>query len=101
VALKGKKPKCPAYPKQIITIGDALRTKRLEIRLRQIDVARIIGCDPLTIVNWETNRCQPRKSWIANVVHFLGSSMIRKGDSLALELVGTQVAATGAKSPRH
>jgi ribosome-binding protein aMBF1 (putative translation factor) len=42
VWLKGKKPKDTAYPKAVKTIGDAIRKRRLELGLRQKDVAKMI-----------------------------------------------------------
>jgi DNA-binding transcriptional regulator YiaG len=34
-------------------VNEAIRKRRLELELRQIDVATIIGCDEATVVNWE------------------------------------------------
>ena len=39
----------PATPK---TMGEEIRKRRLDLNLRQIDAARIIGCDEMTVVNW-------------------------------------------------
>src|SRR5258706_6878689 len=47
--------KMTGYPTSPKTIGEMIRKRRLDLKLRQIDVARQIGCDQLTIVNWERN----------------------------------------------
>ena len=41
---------CPASPK---TVGEMIRKRRLDLGLRQKDVAEIIGCDTMTVLNWE------------------------------------------------
>jgi DNA-binding transcriptional regulator YiaG len=53
VRLNRKKPKDKAYPKKVTTIGDAIRKRRLELRLRQKDLAKIIGYDKTGVLNWE------------------------------------------------
>jgi DNA-binding XRE family transcriptional regulator len=70
--LQSKKPKDRAYPKEIVSVGDAIRTRRLDLKLRQKDVAEMIGCDEMSVVNWEKNHTQPRINHMAGVVKFLG-----------------------------
>ena len=76
VRLKGKKPKDKAYPKEVVSIGDAIRVRRLDLKLRQIDVAKIIGCDEMSIVNWEKGHTSPRSTHMPGVVKFLGFNLI-------------------------
>lgn len=59
----------PATPK---TIGEMIRKRRLDSGLRQIDVARIIGCDEMSVVNWEKGHTTPRVNRMAGVAKFLG-----------------------------
>src|SRR4029077_11783511 len=59
VRLNGKKPKDKAYPKKVTTIGDAIRKRRLELRLRQKDLAKIIGYDKTNVLNWEKGHTRP------------------------------------------
>jgi len=59
VRLNGKKPKDKAYPKKVTTIGDAIRKRRLELRLRQKDLAKIIGYDKTSVLNWEKGHTRP------------------------------------------
>jgi len=39
-----------------ISIGDNIRKKRMELKLLQKDVARILGVTEDSITNWEKNR---------------------------------------------
>ncbi len=71
VRLQGKKPRDKAYPKKVKTIGDAVRKRRLDLSLLQKDVAKIIGCDKLTVVNWEKGHTSPSINKMAGVESFL------------------------------
>jgi DNA-binding XRE family transcriptional regulator len=42
-------------PKELITLGDHIKKKRLESNKTQKDVGKVIGTDNFTIVNWEKN----------------------------------------------
>lgn len=75
------------YPRFPTTIGEHVRKRRLDLKLRQIDAAMIIGCDELTVVNWEKGHTQPSVNRMAGVVKFLGFNPLPNGDSLAQTLV--------------
>jgi DNA-binding XRE family transcriptional regulator len=70
----------PANPK---TIGDAIRKRRLDLNLRQIDVAAIIGCDELTVVNWEKGHRNPHIKHMPAIVRFLGYNPLPAGSTIA------------------
>jgi len=72
VSLKAKKPLPKAYPKELKTLGDHLRKKRLELGLLQKDVAKILGVSQDTIYNWENNRTSPGFRSIPKIIKFLG-----------------------------
>jgi DNA-binding transcriptional regulator YiaG len=72
VRLKGKKPKDKAYPKEVATIGDAIRKRRLDLGLKQKDVAGIIGFDETSVLNWEKGYNSPRSDKMAGIERFLG-----------------------------
>src|SRR4051794_38325012 len=38
---------------------------RLDLRLRQIDVAKVIGCDEMSVANWEKGHTTPRINHMA------------------------------------
>ena len=70
--MKAKKPNNKPYPKQLITYGDHLRKKRLDLNLSQPQVAKLINVTPDTITNWELNRNTPELSYIPKIISFLG-----------------------------
>ena len=71
--LKGKKPKDKAYPREIKTIGDVIRKRRLDLELKQKDVAKIIGCDEMSVLNWEKAHTSPATNKISGIWRFLES----------------------------
>jgi transcriptional regulator with XRE-family HTH domain len=73
VRLNGKKPVDKAYPKEIKTIGDVIRTRRLDLGLKQKDIAKIIGCDKASVLNWEKGYNSPRGDKMARIERFLGA----------------------------
>lgn len=70
--LNGKKPRDNAYPKEVTTLGDAVRTKRLDLGLKQKDVAAVIGCDKTSALNWENGYNTPAKNKMSGIRRFLG-----------------------------
>jgi hypothetical protein len=65
------KPMSCAYPKELKTLGDRIRRRRLDLGMFQRDVAERVGVNETTILNWEKNRTQPTKRHISGVVVFL------------------------------
>ena len=53
--LKSPKPKCSRYPKEILTVGDELRTVRLDRGFTQHQVAEMIGVNRNFIYEMELN----------------------------------------------
>ncbi len=72
VELKAPKPLSRLYPRKLITLGDHLRKKRLDLNLLQKDAAKILGADDLSIVNWEKNRTEPSLEFLPRIADFLG-----------------------------
>jgi transcriptional regulator with XRE-family HTH domain len=50
------------YPDR--TLGERIKKWRLERGLFQRDLAKLIGVDEMTIVNWEKGRTKPSKEHI-------------------------------------
>ena len=67
-----KKPISKAYPKALLTLGDHIRKKRLDLKLLQTDVANILNVDEMTISGWELNHYQPHPMHIPRIINFLG-----------------------------
>lgn len=72
VQFRGRRPLSPAYPKEIHTIGDHLRRRRLALGLGQPEVARQLRVKTCTITNWELGHTRPALRWLPRVVAFLG-----------------------------
>ena len=60
------------YPNSLKTIGDHIRKKRIDLKLLQKEVARKIGVDETSVLNWEKNRNTPSLTYIPKIVEFLG-----------------------------
>lgn len=54
------------------TLGDHIRKKRLNLKIFQRDVAKILGTDTDTVTYWETNRTEPSPTFIPKIISFLG-----------------------------
>jgi len=72
VSIKGERPLPKAYPKELKTIGDHIRKKRLDLKLHQYEIAPLIGVNKTTIFNWERNYSSPELRHIPKVIKFLG-----------------------------
>jgi len=70
--LNGRKPADPAYPPVLKTVGDHLRKRRLDLGLRQRDVADRLGANTTTITNWELGHTEPGFGWMPAIIRFLG-----------------------------
>jgi transcriptional regulator with XRE-family HTH domain len=46
------------------TLGEIIRKWRLEQGLFQRDLARMLGVDEMTIVNWEKGKTKPAKRYL-------------------------------------
>jgi len=60
------------YPKELNTLGDHLRKRRMDRELLQRQVAALLGVHPLTISNWERNATTPPVSSFPAIIEFLG-----------------------------
>jgi DNA-binding XRE family transcriptional regulator len=72
VTLRGRKPLPAAYPKELKTIGDHIRKRRLDLELRQRDVAQLLGVHVATVTNWELGRGELALRHLPGLVAFLG-----------------------------
>lgn len=81
------KPLDKSYPDRILSLGGAIRKRRMDLGLRQKDVAKIIGCDVDTITNWKKGRRFPRIAHTTKIAQFLGFNPYSEGPTLAERLV--------------
>ena len=60
------------YPYSPITIGDYLRKRRIDLGLRQKDVAKLLKTNSTSIHNWENNLSQPFLQALSEIINFIG-----------------------------
>ena len=73
------------YPDTLETIGDHLKTHRLDLGLYQKDVARQLGVKTETVTNWEKNYTSRQLYLIPRIIAFLGYDPFEDdSDSLSL-----------------
>jgi hypothetical protein len=68
--LKAEKPRCKTDPQKVLTHGDAIQKRRMDLGLRQKDVALIIGCDTDTITNGRRVVARQAISHTAKIAQF-------------------------------
>jgi len=72
IQLTARKPPSPACPRELHTLGDHIRKRRLDLGLLQREVAEKLQVNQMTVCNWETNRTSPQLRFIPRIVAFLG-----------------------------
>jgi transcriptional regulator with XRE-family HTH domain len=70
------------YPKQINSLGDHIRTRRLDLKLLQWQVADQIGVHEMTISGWEGNATSPEVRYMPAIIQFLGYNPLPAANSL-------------------
>ena len=80
------------YPSKLNTLGDHVRTRRLERGLFQSDVTQIVGVCTNTATNWEKNRSSPELGAIPRVLKFLGYDPRQTDESIGGQLVCARLA---------
>jgi transcriptional regulator with XRE-family HTH domain len=70
-SLKAARPK-PGYPKEIKSLGDHLKVRRLDLSLTQKQVAARMAVDPDSIRNWEAGRTSIEVRNYPALIAFLG-----------------------------
>ncbi|RZK39662.1 MAG: helix-turn-helix domain-containing protein [Pedobacter sp.] len=66
------KPLTGKYPQNPKTIGEHIRKKRIDSRLSQAQLAKVIGVSPDCITNWENNKSTPQILYYPRIRLFLG-----------------------------
>ncbi|MBI4410044.1 MAG: helix-turn-helix transcriptional regulator [Gemmatimonadetes bacterium] len=70
--MRGQKPLPEAHPRELLSIGDHVRKRRLDLGLRQKDLARRLGVNVNTVTNWEVGRSTPALWHVPGIIRFLG-----------------------------
>ena len=71
LTLKSQRALPKGYPRDLNTLGDHIRKKRLDLGLTQKDAAREIGVDDVTLRHWENHQTSPQTYLIPRIVSFL------------------------------
>ena len=75
-------PPDPAYPAELVTVGNQLRRRRLELRLLQREVAAEIGVHASSVYNWESGRTEPQLRHLPAIIRFLAYDLKVEGRHL-------------------
>jgi transcriptional regulator with XRE-family HTH domain len=70
-----------------ITLGDYLRKKRLDLGLRQKDLAEILNSTNDAINYWENNLKKPSIRFLPKIVQFIGYCPYQPSLSIAQKLI--------------
>ena len=65
-------------PQELITLGDHIKKKRLENNLFQKDIAKFIGTDNFTIVNWGNKTKDIPAKYYPKIMEFLTYCPLQK-----------------------
>jgi DNA-binding XRE family transcriptional regulator len=71
------KPNDNGYPEEIVTLGDHIRSHRMNLGLLQREAAVQIGVTKGTVMNWERNRAEPETRHVPSIIEFLGYCQYR------------------------
>ena len=85
--LRASKPSSIHYPKEINTLGDHIRKRRLDLKVLQKQVGDQIGVHEMTITSWERNATVPEVRYIPAIIQFLGYNPLPAAKSLPERLV--------------
>ncbi len=80
------KPADPRIPSEIVTLGDHLRKRRIELGLTLKQVGEKFGVVDITIVDWEQGHHQPHPKHDLGIIEFLGYDPFPKALSLSERL---------------
>jgi transcriptional regulator with XRE-family HTH domain len=87
---RAAKPKCAYYPKQINSLGDHIRARRLDLKLLQGQVAEEVGVHEMTITGWESNATVPEVRYMPAIIRFLGYNPLPPANSLPERLAAAR-----------
>src|SRR5262249_15970935 len=76
----------PRLPRQLKTLGDHIRKKRIELGLLQRQVAHLLGADSQSVNEWERNYHQPSLRLLPAIAAFLGYDVENGSDEAPLGL---------------
>jgi transcriptional regulator with XRE-family HTH domain len=90
--IRAARRKPASYPKQINTLGDHIRKRRLDLNLLQKQVADQIGVHEMTITGWEGNATIPEVRYMPAIIQFLGYNPLSTASSFPERLAAARMA---------
>lgn len=81
LVLHAKKPLPYPYPRELTTLGNIIRKRRLDLKLRQDETAPVFGVQRTTISNWERGASQVQRRLLPAVYEFLGFCPLKRARS--------------------
>ncbi len=78
ITLRSPKPVTASYlwrikaPTNPAHVGEHIKKRRFELKLKSVDVRRILGVDKGTLTRWERGTHQPSKPFLQKISEFLG-----------------------------
>ena len=90
--LRAARRKPANYPKEINSLGDHIRARRLDLNLLQKQAADEIGVHETTITGWEGNATVPEVRYMPAIIQFLGYNPIPDASSLPKRLATARMA---------
>jgi transcriptional regulator with XRE-family HTH domain len=88
--VRSAKPKSDRYPKELKSLGDHIRARRIDLGILQRQVAEHTGVCEATITNWERNESRPLVQYIPGIVGFLGYDPSAPTTSLPERLIAAR-----------
>lgn len=83
IVLRAQKPILEGYSAKVKTFGERIRRRRLDLGLKQDDVAKMLGVSTTSVAYWERNVSFPSLGVMPQLAEFVGYNPY--GDLLKLE----------------
>jgi transcriptional regulator with XRE-family HTH domain len=83
VCLRGRNPEPEGYPRELKTVGDHIRKRRMDLELLQREVAAEIGVHVKTLSLWELRGTTPTIRQWPGIILFLGYDPEGEPETLA------------------
>lgn len=83
IVLRAQKPILEGYSAKVKTFGERIRRRRLDLGLKQDDVAKMLGVSRTSVAYWERNVSFPSLGVMPQLAEFVGYNPY--GDLLKLE----------------
>jgi transcriptional regulator with XRE-family HTH domain len=87
---QASRPKSARYPKELNSLGDHIRARRLDLKLLQKQIAEQIGVHEQTITGWECNATVPEDRYLPIIIQFLGYNPLPPATEFPKLLVRTR-----------